>query len=377
VVGLALFKVRWGVVACLVALPLVWNLASRASDGMRRATIAVCAVFFVGLIMWGKNLPASLQRPSNATAPRAADLEALVHRHFAHWLASHHPGQPVSALAPPELSDSLVFHGGSRVLISSAWESYPGHVAASRILSAPEASEAEAVLEALALTHVILTSWDQVLPLLVRDPGTEGKSTLHARLQRWVLPRFLRPVPYQLPPVPGYLDQKLAVFKVTPPQDDALVLSRLAEYFVEMDRPEPAGLVAQALAESFANDPNAVLARATVYAQAKNQSAFDRELERLTADATAGKVPFSWDRRVQRAIVLLLGRQPDLARAEIAACVATATENSLFELTPLQAHRLRALATRFQAVFPDEKLADRLGVLGAEYSSGATHSTSR
>jgi len=139
--------------------------------------------------------------------------------------------EPVIALAPPELSDVLVFHGGVRVLMSTAWESYPGQVAASRILSAPESSEAEAVLRSRAVTHVVLTSWDPVLPLLVKDPGAAGKNTLYARLQRWVLPRTLRPIPYQLPAVPGFQDQKIALFKVTSPQDEALSLSRLAEYF--------------------------------------------------------------------------------------------------------------------------------------------------
>jgi hypothetical protein len=377
VIVLTIFKVRWNVVASLVALPLAWELASRAPAGLQRAFLAVAAFFVVGLIAWGKNLPPSLQRPSESTALRPADLEALVDRHFAQWLASHHPGHAVAALAPPELSDSLVFHGGCRVLMSTAWESYPGHVAASRLLSAPEASEAEAVLESLNLTHVVLTSWDKVLPLLARDPGIEGKDTLYARLQRWVIPRFLRPVPYRLPSVPGYEDQKLAVFKLTAPQDEALSLSRLAEYFVETGRGEPAGMVAKVLAESFSDDPNAAIARALVFAHAKEQAGFDRELARLTADATAGKATFAWDRRVQRAIVLALGRRPELARAEIAACVATASEDALFELTPLQAHRLSTLVRGHGIAFADGNLAATVESLGREYAPASTRSSTR
>lgn len=377
VVTLALFKIRWGVVASLVALPLVWDLASRGSVAFRRVSLAVCAAFVAGLIAWGSNLPAALQKPSRDTVLSPADLEALVYRHFSHWMASHHPGQPVSALAPPEMSDSLVFHGGCRVLMSSAWESYPGLVAASRVLSAPEASEAGAVLESLELTHVLLTSWDKVLPLLVRDPEVEGKDTLYARLQRWVLPLYLRPVPYRLPSVPGYLDQKLAVFKVTAPQDEALLLSRLAEFFAEMDRPEPAGLVAKVLADSFADDPNASIARATVYAHAKDRAGFERELARLAADATAGRVPFSWDRRVQRAIILALGRERELAQAEIAACAASASKDEAFELTPLQAHRLGVLARSFGLTMPDPGLDELLASLGREYATAPSSTATR
>src|SRR5690606_13479790 len=117
-----------------------------------------------------------------------------------------------------------------------------------------------------------------------------------------VLPRFLRAVPYHLPSVPGYGDQKLVVFAVTAPQDEALALSRLAEYFVEMNRPEPAALVAKTLADSFPDDPNAVIARALVHERAGNTLRFGDELTRIATDAADGKVPFAWDRRVQRAI---------------------------------------------------------------------------
>ncbi len=366
---LIVFKVRWMVIASLVALPVVATLAAGASRALRRGLLAGAVVFLFALFAWNRTLPASLRRPAAETPPGPADLQALIYRQFAHWLASHNPGQDVSVLAPPELSDAIVFHGGGRVLMSTAWESYPGQVAASRVLSASESTEAEAVLQNLALTHVILASWDEVLPLLVQKPEGAGGDTLYARLQRWVLPRYLRPIPYHLPPVPGFIDQKLAVLKVTPPQDEALALSRLAEYFVEMDRPEPAGLAAKVLAESFPDDPNAAIARATVYAQSGNQPGFEHELERLAADATAGKVPFSWDRRVQRAIVLALGHRHARARGEIEACIAATSEADLFDLTPLQAYRLRVLADEYGVAFPDAKLPALLRSLGAEYSA--------
>ena len=353
---LACFKVRWGVVASVVALPLLWPLVAQ-----RKIAVGVAGVFLASLLGWGAT------RPPREAGPGATDLTVLIHRHFAHWLASHHPGQPVAALAPPELSDALVFHGGVRVLMSTAWEAHAGQVAASRLLSAPESSEAEAVLQSRQLTHVVLTSWDPVLPLLVKQPDTADKDTLYARLQRWVLPRTLRAVPYQLPGVPGYADQKLAVFKVTPPQDEALALSRLAEYFVEMDRREPAQLAAKVLAQAFADDPNAVLARALVYAGTGDRAGFERELNRLAADAEAGRVPFTWDRRVQRAILLALGRRSEIAKTEAAACLAEATAEDLFELTPLQAYRLGALARSFGLGFPSPELEKLTAALGAEY----------
>lgn len=366
--ALAAFKVRSVVIVSLVSLPLIAALAASASLAIKRLIASVATFLLLCLAIWGAAPPDSLRRPSKSTPPRGADIEALVYRHCSHWIASHSSRQKVSALAPPDLSDSLVFHGGCRVLMSTAWESYLGQVAASRVLSAPEASEAEAVLQSREITHILLPSWDKILPLLVRKPDAMDKDTLYERLQRWVHPPYLRPMPYRLPPTPGYLDQKLAVFKVTPPQDEALALSRLAEYFAEMDRTEPAGLVAKVLAESFPDDPNAAIARAIVYAKTGYQNQFDRELVRLAAAAKEGQSPFSWDRRVQRAIVLALGRRRDLARAEVEACLATVSDDALFELTPLQAYRLHTLASRLGVSFPNTQLADLLQRLGAEFS---------
>lgn len=365
--ALAFFRVRWGVVAALAALPLASYVATREFAGYRRTAAAVTAAFLVGLVFWNPNWPAAFKRPAGAIELSAPDLEALVYRHFAHWLASHNPGQKVAALAPPELSDSIVFHGAGRVLISTAWESYPGQLAARRILSSLESTEAEAVLQGHELTHVILPSWDKVLPLFVQTPLEPGKETLFARLQRWVFPPYLRPLPYKLPPLTAFDGQQLVVFQVTAPQDEPLLLSRLAEYFVEMERTEPATMVARVLAESYPDDPNAAIGRAIAYAHTQDRTGFERELARLAADVKAGRTPSSWDRRVQRAIVLALGRQRELARNEIEACVATATAPDILTLTPLQAYRLATLARSHRLEFAESHLTGLLAALGAEY----------
>jgi hypothetical protein len=362
---LAFFRIRWGVVASLVAFPLLCG-AALENPRWRNAVAAGFAGSIAAIALWGRGLPVS-------TSTDAADLETLVYRHFSYWFASHHPEESTVVLAAPELSDSLVFHGGRRVLMSTAWESHLGQVAASRILSAQESSEAEAILQSRAITHIVLTSWDRSLPLLVQQPKSADKDTLYARLQRWVLPAYLRPIPYHLPSLPAFAGQKLAVFKVVPPQDEALSLSRLAEYFVEMDRPEPAALAAKVLAESYPDDADAVIARATVYLQAKNQPAFAHEFGRLAADASSGKSASSWDRRVRRAIVLALGHQSAIARSEIEGCAGTATADDLRELTPLDAYQLRTLMKHFDASFADPRLSEMLASLSTEYSPATSH----
>jgi hypothetical protein len=80
-------------------------------------------------------------------------------------------------------------------------------------------------------------------------------------------------------------------------------------------------------------------------------------------------VPFTWDRRVQRAITLGLAVRKDLARRETEACLAAATPEDLRELTPLQAYRLGALAKNFNLAFPDPDLARLIASLGSEYNA--------
>ena len=365
--ALSFLHVRWIVPTGLVGLGVIVLAATTAPSRVR-------ASFHGGLLLLcllgavaASSLPAALQR---RTDPQAPDIEALVYRHFSHWLSSHSGGEPVLALAPPALSDSLVFHGNVSVLLSTAWQSYPGHLAASRILSAPEWSETQAVLESRRVTHLILPSWDKVLPLMVQAPP-ENRDTAYARLQRWLLPLYLRPIPYHLPNTPGYEDQKVAVFQVTAPQDEALALARLAEYFVEMDRPEPARLVAEVLAGTFPDDLNAATARALVAAHGRDNDGFARALSLLAAPL-GENVVISWDRRVQRAIALALGRRGQLAQRELASCAESARREDLLELTPLQAHRLGVLMKRLNLQFADPGLDRLLQAQGAEYADSAS-----
>jgi hypothetical protein len=88
----------------------------------------------------------------------------------------------------------------------------------------------------------------------------------------------------------------------------------------------------------------------------------------LAADVMAGKKPFLWDRRVQRAIVLALGRRNELARAEIEACIASISTDNVFDLTSLQAYRLSTLARSHGLAFPNRDLAELVLSLGMEYT---------
>lgn len=353
---LSVLKIRWGIVLSLIAIPVLWNLVTTLRSDWQRYSLVAFAPLLFAFLAWGKSLPTSLKRPVGEDLLSSSDLEALVYRHNAHWMATHYPTREVNALASPELSDSLIFHGNCKTLLSTAWESYPGQVAASRVLSAPESSEVQAVLESREVTHVLLPSWDKVLPLLIQTPQDSEDSTFYDRIQRWLLPLFIRPAPYHLPPIPGFEVEKLVIFEMVPPQDDALSLSRLAEYFVEMRRQEPAQLAAESLAEAYPEDPNAQIAQAFVYTNSKDALGFRTQVRELTADVQAGLVPLDWDRRVLRAIILALGKQHGLAKPETQACLETMNEEGIYALTPLQAFQFLRLVATYEMQFPEDSM---------------------
>ncbi|MDQ8203509.1 hypothetical protein [Pelagicoccus sp. SDUM812003] len=365
---LTVFKIKWGFALSLLALIF---LCSFVSAGLPRAARSIagvigCVLLF-GFFAWGRSLPAYLKRPDQESLARPSDVETLIQRHFSHWLAVHNPTRDPIALAPPEFSDSIIFHGGCRAIMSTAWESFPGQLAAVRVLSSPESTEAEAVLDGHEVTHIVLPSWDPVLPMLVKAPATEDQSTFYHRLLRWLLPLYLRPVPYPLPAIPGYETEKLAVFEMSPDQDSALSLSRLAEYFAEANRDEPANLAAKALAESYPNDPNAAIGQAFAYALTRDMRGFRMKLERLARDAEEGFASRDWDRRVLRAIVFALGKRHELAKQELQACVDTMSEDGLYQLTPLQTYHLRRLLERYELGFPNLELRELARLRSSEY----------
>ncbi|EDY83785.1 hypothetical protein VDG1235_3412 [Verrucomicrobiia bacterium DG1235] len=354
---LSYFKIRWGIVVSLLAIPLVcWFASQLPKQPLRQILIPALGVVFFTFFALGKSLPNTLKRPNETSNPSSADLGALMYRHFSHWLAIHNPNRDLVALAPPELSDSIIFHGAKQSLLSTAWESHPGQVAASRVLSSPENTEAEAIIQSRGITTIVLPSWDPVLPMLVQQPDKEGEDTLFDRMDKWLLPLYIEPLAYQTPAATAFSEQKFAAFEVTPLQDEALALSRLAEYFVEQRRSEPAQLVAKSLLDAFPDDPNTNIACAFVYADANNQLAFQSHIKELARDTEAGLIPMDWDRRAIRSIALALGKRHQLAKTEVQACLESISQEALYQLSSLQTFQFLRLVTMYKINIQDDSL---------------------
>jgi hypothetical protein len=287
------------------------------------------------------------------------ELESLIETDLAHWLARRTGAGRAAVLASPNLAASLAFEGGLHALGSPYPENRTGLDLSIRIAATTSQDEAYALVQRHQITHVVLASWDPSLEQLAHLGSEKDRQTLVGLLHRWLPPRWLRPVPYPLPQVQGFEGQSVLVFEVVELQDNALALSRLAEYFVETGRTDLAGRAAFALGRSFPDDLGAQAARVQAASAAGDQdearAAFKSLEARLAADASPS---LPWDRRISVAIVLAEAKRFDQARALLEQSLAEIDEPRLRSLTPLSLYRFEALTKALGLRITDPHLAE-------------------
>lgn len=285
------------------------------------------------------------------------EVVALVERDLAYWLARQAAVDRAIVLAPPNLATSLYFHGGLRTLGTPYGENKDGFFGSVRIAAASSADEAQAVARSRGVNYIVVPSWDSFLDEYARLGSDQVDHTLMASLHRWLPPRWLQPVPYQLPAVNGFEGQSVAVFRVVEVQDNATALSHLAEYFVEMGMIDQALAVADTLERSFPADFGAMVARAQVSEAAGDAPSARRALQEIDAAMNRGDTGrLAWDRQVSLAIVLVQAKRIEAARAIVKNCLADVDATRLRLLTTVSLHRLLVMSRGFHLEIADPKL---------------------
>jgi hypothetical protein len=285
------------------------------------------------------------------------DVEALIERDLAYWLANQAgPGGAV-VLAPPSLTTSLYFHGGLTGLGTPYWENKEGFAAAVRIAGATSPEEAQAVAQRRHLDYIILPSWDPFMDEYARLGSGRVEHSLIDLLHQWLPPRWLRPLPYHLPKIPGFEGWSVAIFQVIDVQDNPTALSRLAEYFVEMEQLDQAALVRQALERLFPSDLGALVARALVAHACGDAAGFADAISEFPTHLGRGEDnALPWDRRVSLAIALTEGRRFDVAREQTKRCLAEVDEARVRSLTTVSLYRLQVISKAFGLGISDPRL---------------------
>ncbi len=362
---LGCWQLRWWGVLDIMLLGLLTLVAAATPGGFA----AIGWRSALGLLLFPAMI-AAWPRPVADEELAPAEARALVERDLAQWLAARsEPG--AIAFAPPALSGSLSYHGGLRVIASP----YPGNddglALAARIAGTGSTDEAQALIQQRGIQYIVLPSWDDSLDRLAKVGSPTPERSLVALLRQWLPPRWLRPVAYQMPVIPGLEKDSLAVFELVEPQDNVLALSRLAEYFVDTGRLELAAAVGDSLEQSFAADAGAMIARAKVALARKESRTLARIMpELLPAIADGRDEDLPWERRANLAIVLAQTKHPDLARTQVQFCLSEADVDRLRGLGPVALFRLLALARSFRIEFSDPALhATALAQLPVEFQA--------
>lgn len=353
---LAYFQLRWW--ALLDAMLLALAVAGAASMGETTRHPLGRWLWLAGIAL--AVIPgARLLVPQRSTieAVNESELESLIERDLAHWLANRAGAGRAAILASPHLAGSLAFEGGVRALGSPYAENRDGLSLSLRIAGATSQDEAFALVQRRQITHIVLASWDPALERLAELNGDQEKKSLVALLHRWLPPRWLRPVPYRMPEVSGFEGQSVVVFEVVELQDDSVALSNLAEYFIETGQTELAASAGAALARLYPDDLGAAVARVEAAAATRDQKAANDAFKVLQNQLAAGAAQsLPWDRRVSLAIVLTEAKQHDQARAQLEQCLAEMDEPRLRSLTTVTLYRCQLLIKAFGLTIPDQRL---------------------
>ncbi len=341
-----------------IAVAVAWVATTPASAATRRWLAATGALLGLASVVGG--LAAMVpDRRSASDEVDARDIEALVGRDLAHWLAKRTGAAGAVVLAPPLLTTSFYFHGELQGLGTPYRENRDGFAAAVRICSATTPDEARALAERRGVTHIVLPSWDAFMDEYARLGSDDESHTLVALLHRWLPPRWLRPVAYQLPQIPGFEHQSVAVFEVTELQSDATALCRLAAYFAETGQLDLAAAAGRALASSFPDEMDALVARAQVAMACGERPEFDglmKLIDQQVVDGADGTLP--WDRRVELAVLLAEGRRFDAARAQVRRSLAEVDEAKVRSLSMVTLYRWQLLARVLGEGIPDSRIRE-------------------
>lgn len=349
-VAIACARLAWWQIAGAVLIPLiVLALADWRASVRRRSWSAVLgAAVVAGTVAL---LPPSAVAGSIELTK--TEVEALLERELAHWIADRAPASGGVVFGPPARTVRWCFHGGLRGIGSANWENRDGLAASVRIATATGGDEAQALLNERGITHLVLPSWDTDLNEFARWSHSNPNDAFIMALHNWALPTWLRPLPYRLPRGTGFEEQSVAVFALTEDSNRAASLSQLAEYFLEMGEIEKAAALRDAL-RRYPTDLGALVALARIEKTRGDNPAFVQAFQPVQTSVTNGlDRMIAWDRRVSLAVVLTWGGRAELAREQVRRCLTQINPDRIRSITTGSLYQLLVLAKAHDLAIED------------------------
>ena len=342
VTTIACFQLRaWTMVDALLLCLVPVLLAPSAASSRRRWRPLLLGMAWLVALLFGFRQQRPVRDSGAELTLSDLEVQGLVERDLAHWLAQRAMGDRSVVLAPPDLTMSLIFHGGLRGVVTLFPENHDGVAAAVRIASATSRNETLELCRSRGLDAIVVPSWDPFLDEFARMGTGMPENAFVEVLHRFALPNWLRPWPYGLPKISGREGLSVSVFAVTTEQPEPIAASRMAEYFLETGRAAAADAMAAELRRYPAN-LSALTALAQIAAIAGDREGFARAADELLSRATPAALrQLPWDRRISLVLVLAQARHRERAVEEAKRCLAQ-----------IDAERIRTLTTgtlwRFQ-----------------------------
>jgi hypothetical protein len=302
-------------------------------------------------------------RPSKGDVLSQTEVQDLILRDLGGWISQHSEPGTVIVLSPPSASVALSYYGAFGGLGSVSDENENGIRAAIRIMSARNIQEAREMVSRRKITHIVLLSWDTFFNDLSRASGNRIEGTFIDKLKFTTLPRWLRPLAYPLPSIPGFEDKSVTVLEVVDDQDDATNLGNIALYFAEIGDLGQARLAADGLTP-FSTDFGAWVARAQVAAAIHDDAELAKDLKVLQSRLALRVQPLiSWNRRVDLAVVLARAKVTELAKKQLTLCINAIDEDRIRSLSPGSVYRLLVLCRGLGVTMPPAEHALALSLV--------------
>jgi len=340
-------------VALILILTVVLISLPRLSQSLRWSGI--------GLVLFASALGApfvfsGLDEPSRNSVDRT-ELETLIERHLAQWLAQRTESSGTIALAPPNVSVSLIYFGNLRGLGTPYPENVEGFSVAVRLSAASTADEARALATGREVSLIIHPSWDPFLEEYARLGSKEPENSFIAILNRWLPPRWLEPVSYHVPSVPGFDTEWVVVFRSVEVQDNTSAIGRLVEYFIDSRRGELAARAQAALESNFPGELVTHITASELAMALGERDSFNRSVESIVQSIESGADFYlTWEFRVSMTLILANAGRVEETKTQLERCLAEANRNSIAWLSTASLGRFLYLAKGLNMEFSEPEL---------------------
>lgn len=202
----------------------------------RQAALTAIALFFAGVqfLAAPRHALEVLRKEGLRPMPDLSESIDLAVRDLVGFLKVRRPEVTPVFFSGTALGTSLAYFSGGRALATLFWENREGLRAAGAIACAQTDEEAYQLLRERQITHLVFSSkdlWNRYYYPIFRPgspPGEETTSFWHRVFRNGQLPRWLRPVVYELPPYFRDAGFVMGIYEFYPQQTEAEALHHMA-----------------------------------------------------------------------------------------------------------------------------------------------------